>query len=485
MQLINYLVYHRYVLEQMLSKKVYISLATNSLRRKIQYLPKVQAFLSSIGRNSVETADGYKTSLVHFQDFLSSNHNNHTLESILQAFSTDGKRGSIDVYEVLEGFIAFIQQQKKVNASSLNQYLNGIRSYLAYYDVYVIPAKFKRKVKVPKVYREEEQPLDVKDIRQILLNCHNRRLKAYLLVLASAGTRAVEACAIRLRDVDFSTRPTKIHIRKEYAKTRVARDIYISDEATKYLKDWIFFKYRISSNSINDDNNNQAYQVNDGAGDDEISQKRLYNIIKQKPNSLAFQGQINNSHVAPQSIYLKLAIEFQRLLEVSGFNERKEGMKRRKITLHSFRRFVKTTLSDCAGKEYSEWFLGHAKSGYYVSKSQVRSASYAEKCMRYITFLDYSTLEVAEKRVEAQLAQKDQQIELMREQLSLLQERHKQRENEFAELKSAVAFLSDKVNAAIIANESSSKVISDQKGIPKEIEFTSPTAVNAKADITR
>jgi integrase len=68
----------------------------------------------------------------------------------------------------------------------------------------VIPAKFKRKVKVPKAYSEEEQPLDIKDIRQILLNCHNRRLKAYLLVLASAGTRAVETCVIRLRDIDFS-----------------------------------------------------------------------------------------------------------------------------------------------------------------------------------------------------------------------------------------------------------------------------------------
>ena len=132
------------------------------------------------------------------------------------------------------------EKKNKVSAATLNQYLNGIRSFLAYYDVYVIPTKFKRKVKVPKVYNEEEQSLDVKDIRQILLNCHNRRLKAYLLVLASAGTRAVETCAIRLRDIDFSTRPTKIHIRKEYAKTRVGRDIYISDEATKYLKDWIF-----------------------------------------------------------------------------------------------------------------------------------------------------------------------------------------------------------------------------------------------------
>ena len=61
-------------------------------------------------------------------------------------------------------------------------------------------------------------------------------------------TRAIEALAIRLKDIDFSVNPTKIHIRKEYAKTRVARDIYISDESAHYLKQWIDWKYRDKNN---------------------------------------------------------------------------------------------------------------------------------------------------------------------------------------------------------------------------------------------
>jgi integrase len=447
-----------------------IPLQISKLHREIGDLPKAQAFLSSIRRNSVKTAIGYKTSLAYFQEFLSSQYN-HTLESILDVISKGEKRNSVNVYTILERFITFMQEQKKVSSVSINQYLNGIRSFLAYYDVYVIPAKFKRKVKVPKVYSEEEQPLDVKDIRQILLNCHNRRLKAYLLVLASSGTRAVETCAIRLRDIDFSTRPTKIHIRKEYAKTRVGRDIYISDEATKYLKDWIFFKYHISSNSYDDgdddDHNGSVVLVDDH----DNHHNRFYHITKEKRDSLAFQVQLNNLHVTPQSIYLKLLMQFQQLLEVAGFSDRKEGMKRRKITLHSFRRFAKTTISDCAGKEYSEWFLGHAKSSYYVNKPEIRSATYAEKCMKYLTFLDYSTLEVAEKRVESQLAQKDKEIEIMKEQFDLFRERQKQRENDFAELKSAVEFLKDKINAAVIT-EPSSEVISDEKCIPKKVKFS-------------
>jgi hypothetical protein len=41
-----------------------------------------------------------------------------------------------------------------------------------------------------------------------------------------------------------------------------------------------------------------------------------------------------------------------------------------------------------------------------------------------------------------------------------------------------------KVNVAIIANEPSSRVISDEKGIPKEITFISKVG-NAKAEITK
>jgi integrase len=40
-------------------------------------------------------------------------------------------------------------------------------------------------------------------------------LKAYLLAFASGAIRAMEALGTRLKDIDFGTSPTKIHIRKE------------------------------------------------------------------------------------------------------------------------------------------------------------------------------------------------------------------------------------------------------------------------------
>ena len=238
------------------------------------------------------------------------------------------------------------------------------------------------------MYREDEEPLDVSDIRKILLQCNNRRLKAYLLVLASGGMRAVEALAIRLKDIDFTVSPTKIHIRKEYSKTRTARDIYISDEATQYLRQWINWKY----------DNEERPRVRD---DDDL----VFTVYRTK---------------TPSTLYIKVLTEFEKLLAVVGLDERKEGkQRRRKVTLHSFCRFVKTVISDQTNTDYSEWFLGHNKSPYYTKKEPERREIYATKCMKYLTFLDYTTLEATGKNIEAKLSEKEKEIQLLRQRDSM------------------------------------------------------------------
>jgi integrase len=216
----------------------------------------------------------------------------------------------------------------------------------------------------------------------------------YLLVLGSGGMRAVEALAIRLKDIDFSVSPTKIHVRKEYAKTRVSRDIYISDEGTDYLKQWIEWKYR--------DKGDEWTRV-------------------QEPDDLVFSVYRVKDEADPTCLYYKVIAEFQNLLAIVGLDERKEEgkQKRRKITLHSFRRFVKTVISDQTNQDYSEWFLGHSKSPYYTKKEPDRREIYMTKCMKYLTFLDYTTLEASGKNIEAKLSEKEREIQLLRQRDSM------------------------------------------------------------------
>jgi integrase len=268
-----------------------------------------------------------------------------------------------------------------------------IKSYLAYYDIDVIPAKFKRKVHMPKIQTDDQDPLDVADVRNILLKCSNRRLKTLILILASAGMRISELLSTRICDCDFTMSPTKIHIRKEIAKTRVARQVYISDEASKSLSEWIEWKYR--------------YRKNLGK----------HQHIK-NDNDLIFQ--VAPTIVGIQSMYVKLLKEFDKVLTLAGLNGKKEGMNRRKITMHSFRRLVKTVISTQVNTDYSEYFLGHKKSPYWSMKESERREIYVRKCMPHLTFLDYTALETTGKNIESKLEQKDAQIAELNKRLEML-----------------------------------------------------------------
>ena len=198
------------------------------LDRRYNQLPKVRIFLDSIKRNSVASEQAYLNGLRTFQRFLDIV--NINLETVLVSL----QRQEINIYELLDRFVSYLLQ-KNLSIPSISLYVNAVKSYFAYYDIDIIPAKFRRRVKMPKHYREDEQPIDAQDIRSLLLKCNNRRLKAYILVLASSGLRAIEASALRLQDIDFTTSPTKVHVRKEFSKTKTPRDVYISQEATAYF----------------------------------------------------------------------------------------------------------------------------------------------------------------------------------------------------------------------------------------------------------
>jgi hypothetical protein len=74
-----------------------------------------------------------------------------------------------------------------------------------------------------------------------------------------------------------------------------------------------------------------------------------------------FSAYLNKLTPDISSLYAELSVSFTKTLdrmgkgEIEGNNER-----RRQITLHSFRRFVKTTISDLGYADYSEYFMGHS-----------------------------------------------------------------------------------------------------------------------------
>jgi integrase len=359
-----------------------LSIETIESHRNMKKLPKVQKFLSSISRGTIFNNRGYKTSVAYLYQFLDTKYSSLNLETIIDSI----KSKTIDVYEFLDEFMAFLYSKKLCQASR-KQYLIGVKSYLQYHDIDIVPRKFKMRVKLPIIPQEDELAIDQNDIRKILLQCHTRRLKTYILVLASSGIRAIEACAIRFCDVYFDESPTRIHIRAEYTKTKRSRDVYISDEASHYLREWV--ERRLG-----------------------ITLDKTTKISKLTSESLLFQVS-NNRKVEPKTIYNKLVRQFETLLDETGCGQRKDGMQRRQITFHSFRRFVKTTISDAVGSDYSESILGHKKSTYYVRKAEAQANIYSTKCMKYLTFLDYSTLQATGRSTEAKIKELEKENQII------------------------------------------------------------------------
>jgi len=342
----------------------------------------VAKFLDSIGRNSQQSRRIYGFGLSHFQGFL---YNEYGIDCTIDSIVDDILRNKINVYSLLDSFVSYLRgngETSKLSANSIFLYVAAVRSYLAYYDIDIVPAKFKRRVKLPKNHREDEQPIDAEDIRRILLSCNNRRLKAYLLVLGSGGFRAMEALAIRYADLDYSVSPTKVKVRKEFAKNKVSREVYISDEATHFLKQWQDWKSR-----------------------------RIKGIT---PNDLVFVTTDDKS-VKLRSVYSRVLQEFNSILKIVGMDDRKEGMNRRKITFHSFRRHLKGVLSNQVNTDYSEWFLGHNKSPYYTLKQEQRREIYLEKCMKWLTFLDFSLLQNTSRNIETKLEEREKEVAFLRE----------------------------------------------------------------------
>jgi integrase len=373
-------------------------------RQEVAQKPQVKAFLQRKSRNSQNTADAYLLALAALQEFLNTDstlpksYSGVDIDELGLVFVPTAKRKS-DVYEFLDAYISYLTNIG-LSPNSIGLYIHGVKGYLEHCDVEINPTKFKNKVTMPKNHREDEAAIDDTDIRKILLACSNLRLKVYLLILASGGLRAREALAIRLKDIDFSVTPTKVHIRKEYTKTKVARDIYISEEATTYLQQFINWKYSTHTTA------GQIRRVKD---QDDL----IFRIHRQ-------------NEFGPKWMYNKMLLSFQSLLKTIGLEERKEGMRRRKITLHSLRRFAKTVIATQTSTDYSEWFLGHSKSPYFVQKEAERRLIYATKCMPFLTFINYSKLEqdATVKQTELQMlmmkdANKDREIELLKQRVQV------------------------------------------------------------------
>ena len=158
-----------------------------------------------------------------------------------------------------------------------------------------------------------------------------------------------------------------------------------------------------------------------------------------KESVLVFALYQNIQTAVPRNLYIEFARSFGKTLDRMNKDDREEGSngRRRQITLHSFRRFVKTTISDLGYSDYSEYFIGHSGSIYW-RKKELEKAELFKKIEPYLTFLNIHQLE----RQGADIQSKVQELEEVN---SSLRERDKVKDDAIAHLSDQLLALSTRL----------------------------------------
>ena len=320
----------------------------------------VTSYIRNVSTMNNSTAYQYLSRLEDFNRFIAKKYNNRlSIDNLLIEIT---KRNQ-DPYDLLNGYAAHLRNSN-ISALTLKQRVVTLKNFFEYCDIDISPRRFKLKVKLPKVVKKKKEALSKEEIIEILNVCDNIRLRTYVILLATTGMRAVEALSIRIKDIDFDSNPAILFVRGEFTKTKADRTIFLTEEVTKQLKSWLDYKHRTRRVCHQDKQNGKSLTE--------------YRTPDKRDTDLVFAVYQDNNAPNPDSLYGDLSRGYAKTLDRSGKGNREDGnQRRREITLHSFRRFVKSTISDLGYADFSEWFIGHSGSHTGQRKIQRKQRYFA------------------------------------------------------------------------------------------------------------
>ncbi len=243
---------------------------------------------------------------------------NETFEQIIEDLTQvkDQKEQSQKTFDVLQNYVNYLDG-KKIAASTIRIYFNGIKKYLKYRGFEIHTDDIKNEIDFPVVIEEQEYALKNKDIEKLISKTNDDNKMLYL-VLSSSGMRIQETLRLRKRDF-YNSKRIRIEIPGKYTKTKKARMTFVSSEAEKLLR---------------------------------LCLKKL------KDDDLVFTN--NEDYIRAKNTAEKY---FERVRKKAGFTKVKDTG-RHLVTLHSFRSFF---ITRCNRIDFG---IGNALAGhgYYMKK---------------------------------------------------------------------------------------------------------------------
>ena len=343
--------------------------------------------------HSQGSVDSYRFAINRFKKFVQDKY-----EKSLEQIISEIKDNSMDRYQIFQNFVIYLDKEGK-KPSSIKIWVMGAKGFLKHCGIKLYNEDFKMAVKLPKRVHQREEPL-TKEIILRLLNNVSAKLRTIILVATASGMRIGEILQLKLYDIDFDSKPTKIKIRAETTKTRESRETFLTAEATKSLKDYLTRYFGWKENEFN---NLQDLII---FGRTSKSRKSL----KERKTTL----QKSNSSVLTNSMKRHL----ENIPELSKLNENGRLM----VHFHAFRKYFRTVVGNAVGRDYAEALMGHHfyLDTYYQLPDQEKLSMYLQ-AEPFLTISDFSAIKKElknQKQIHEEIIKK--QLELDR----LLEDNH-------------------------------------------------------------
>jgi integrase len=320
---------------------------------------EIEPYLERVYRisKSHNTKRGYKVALRNFNRFLLSKQT--TLNVILEELKQKKK----DPIVLLDEYYTFMSENELRNSTICGN-LSISKDFLNFHGLKIYSEDLKQRFRAPKREVYYEEGLTKTELVRVLHNS-SQKLQTTILLACSSGMRIGEITQLRLSDIDFSTNPTTIRVRRETTKTRETRFTHITKEASDLLHDYI--KKRQEKIHAND-----------------------FHLFMNCISSVDSDEYYNAFQTARCSLMTSLRKVVESVPELANRNE--NGQYR--IHFHAFRKWFKTQVTAAYQSDFAEALMGHKslKLVYFKQNSSDRLKTYM-KIEQYLTISDNSKVE--------------------------------------------------------------------------------------------
>jgi len=221
----------------------------------------------------------------------------------------------------------------------------------------------KKMLRYGRIEEREPYTLDREtEIIKLLTKHFNYRLTVFLHLLLVVGARPIEACRLKVSNVDLTSNPPKVHFPAKITKIKKARSNELTGELAQILKAWLDHKYRTR---------NKVTLLNEKT--ETGAKSKTETITPNKNDEDLLFSMSTDGTLKPDSIYNQLQKNFQKLLVNTRLDMTYEdGI--HKITFSSCRDYVKTCISNTGNTDFANYWIGHKpeKYNYWTSSGNMK-----------------------------------------------------------------------------------------------------------------